>query len=286
MKNRKKALIGILALFLAAGFLPAQGTIGKGNPDIYRYYKGLEGFGVTDAWRLGITGKGVKVAVIDDGIDFGSPDLVGAQARVENPASPYNGWPIVIDLQAIRDYQQAKKPNGMTGYMDTSSTDTKGFKVTGTSKSGVYHIGNHTDRMLTEYHGERVKILVVDENKSGVYDTVYVDLNVNHDFTDDKPCRRGDEIAIWDRDGDGLSDETGGIVYFIADGPCSVSFTERKPLCRRMANSSPFTISPAATARCVPGPLRPGGGLFGALLQKRRLSRFSGGPEPRWNFAS
>ncbi len=216
--NRTKLAAGIAVLILAAGPAAPQGTIGKGDPVLYGRYKGLEAFGVTDAWRLGITGRGVKVAVIDDGIDFGTPDLYGAQARVETPGSPYQGWPIVIDLLALKDYQQSGKPSGYTGYVDTSSTKTEGLKVTGTSRSGVYHVGSHTDRLLTDFHKEAVKVLVVDEKEAGIYDTVYVDLNNNKDFTDDKPCRRGDETAVRDRDGDGLNDETGGMVYFIADG--------------------------------------------------------------------
>lgn len=218
MINRTKLVAGIAALILAGGPATPQVTIGKGDPVLYSRYKGLESFGVTDAWRLGITGRGVKVAVIDDGIDFGTPDLYGAQARVETQGSPYQGWPIVIDLMALKDYQQSGKPSGYTGYVDTSSTNTEGLKVTGTSRGGVYHVGSHTDRLLKEFHNEAVKVLVVDEKEAGVYDTVYVDLNNNKDFMDDKPCRRGDETAVWDRDGDGLYDETGGMIYFIADG--------------------------------------------------------------------
>ncbi|MBP1661498.1 MAG: putative peptidase, partial [Candidatus Aminicenantes bacterium] len=219
MKNRTRLVAGIAALILAAGpVTPQQNPIGKGDPILYSHYKGLEAFGVTQAWRLGITGRGVKVAVIDDGIDFGTPDLYGAQARVETKGSPYQGWPIVIDLMALKDYQQSGKPAGHTGYIDTSSMSTEGLKVTGTSRSGVYHVGSHTDRFLRGLHNEAIKVLVVDEKDSGVYDTVYMDLNNNKDFTDDKACRRGDETAVLDRDGDGLSDVTGGMVYFVADG--------------------------------------------------------------------
>jgi hypothetical protein len=66
----------------------------------------------------------------------------------------------------------------------------------------VYHIGLHPDDALKYWYGENVAVLVVDENVAGVYDKVYVDLN-NKDFTDDKPCFKGDEIAWVDLDGDG-----------------------------------------------------------------------------------
>ena len=32
---------------------------------------------VYEAWELGYSGKGVQVAVLDDGIDMGHPDLMG-----------------------------------------------------------------------------------------------------------------------------------------------------------------------------------------------------------------
>jgi subtilisin family serine protease len=109
---------------------------GPGDPVLYRHYKGLEAFGVEDAWKMGITGKGVNVAVIDDGIDFGNADLYGSQARVATKGSPYYGWPIVIDLGTITSWQEHGGDD--TEYADTSSTDTTGYIVTGTSKSGIY----------------------------------------------------------------------------------------------------------------------------------------------------
>lgn len=32
---------------------------------------------VLDVWKMGITGKGVVIALIDDGVDFSHPDLSG-----------------------------------------------------------------------------------------------------------------------------------------------------------------------------------------------------------------
>ena len=56
-----------------------------------------------------------------------------------------------------------------------------------TSLSGAYHIGSHPDESLVAYwYDERVAVLVVDENTAGVYDTVYVDLDDDYDFTDEK----------------------------------------------------------------------------------------------------
>ena len=80
---------------------PNGAGAGPGDPVLYRHYKGLKAMGVEDAWKMGVTGKGVNVAVIDDGIDFGNADLYGSQARVATQRSPYYGWPIVIDTWSI-----------------------------------------------------------------------------------------------------------------------------------------------------------------------------------------
>ena len=222
MKQKFGILVAFILLF-GATFQSSPDMIGKGQTVLYQAYKGLDDFGVPEAWKMGFTGKGVYVAVMDSGVDFGSPDLIGTQARVKAKDSPYYGWPIVIDLNSLSQYQE-RGTGGSSQYVDTSSTDTKGFILPETSKSGVYHIGNHPDRNLKTYHETSIKVLLVDEVKSGVYDTVYIDLNNNRDFRDDKPCRRGDEISYWDRDGNGLADESGGIVYFIADGKIPLPF--------------------------------------------------------------
>ena len=219
----------LIATILLAGFEIGIGEspyseqmIGPGNETLYEVYKGLEEFGVIDAWEMGYTGEGVKVAVIDTGIDFATPDFIGTQARVENAESPYYGWPIVIDLFTLSRYQDNNPYTYLYQYANTTSTDPEGYTVTGSSKSGVYHIGDHPNERFTYFYGEPVKVLVVDEEQAAVYDTVYVDLNKNHDFSDDKPCRKGDEISYWDMNNDSYPDESGGMIYFIADGNTSL----------------------------------------------------------------
>jgi len=59
------------------------------------------------------------------------------------------------------------------------------YQVTGTSRSGTYYFGD-----LPDENFPLTRILVVDEAISGVYDTVYVDLDHNKDFTNDKPLKR------------------------------------------------------------------------------------------------
>ena len=220
---------GLLILpFLSMAENVSFETTYSGNPALYDAYKGIEKFGVEDAWNMDYTGNGVNVAVIDTGIDFATPDLIGTQARISNASSPYFGWPIVIDLDSLSLYNPQSPGNlfAQGRYANTTSTYTTGFQTTGTSKSGIYHIGDHPDEHLAQFYNQPVKILVADENVSGVYDTVYVDLNNNSDFRDDKPCRKGDEISYWDRDNDGYPDESGGMIYFIADGKTPLPFSK------------------------------------------------------------
>ena len=217
------------------------------------------------AWDKGFTGEGVKVMVNDSSTDFAHPDLQGTWAVVTDPDSPYYGWPEMFDSWSMLLYVLDANlgttyiASGLADYADTSTvcvadepcvfqpigaTEPHTYTLTGTSVSGEYHIGSHPDKALADmvngdWDGvaegeERVAVLVVDENEAGVYDTVYVDLNGNFDFTDDKPVTRDDPIAwadVWDAftvdpetgepgvpGQDGYADVSGGLVYFIADG--------------------------------------------------------------------
>ena len=159
---------------------------------------------------------------------------------VPNYYSYYDGWPLALspfsNYALFFDLYYNGAPTdantfayGFSKFADTratgvGSTITFGGKVyttTGTASifTPVYHIGYHPDTSLENFWwGERIAVLVVDEDGDGVYETVYVDLNDNHDFSDDKPASQADPVACWDANGDGYYDLSGGMVYFIADG--------------------------------------------------------------------
>ncbi|MCK5397509.1 MAG: hypothetical protein KAJ33_04605, partial [Thermoplasmata archaeon] len=71
-----------------------------------------------------------------------------------------------------------------------------------------------------------------------VYDTVYVDLDNDKNFSNDKPCTVGDEISYFDcydpatdtydythyDAGDGLADISGGMIYYISDNETAIPY--------------------------------------------------------------
>lgn len=228
------------------------------------WYDVLNTHHAVEAWEMGYTGQGVKVMANDSGIDFANADLIGTWATVDDPDSPYYGWPMQFDAYSMflhaRDVilGESNIISGAGHYADTSavvtegdasyqpldSDETRSYTLTGTSQSGDYHIGTHPDTSLRPWYwiatgqeppeedapGERPAILVVDEAEVGVYDTVYVDLDFDNDFSDEKPMTKEDPIAgadWWgpfdpatgtnDPEPDGLYDISAGMVYWISD---------------------------------------------------------------------
>ena len=198
-----------------------------------------------DAWKMGYDGTGVSVSILDGGSDWGHPDLIGTW--LTGP----DGWPQAYDpfgtLVLLVDPGQVDV--GLTWYTPTQQkTGTPAgagvSKVTfatrtgpsrnfaapdGTvshdytyptawSKSGKVRLGSHPDDYLLLLYGERPAFLVTDPNVAGVYDTIYVDLNGNGDFGDEKPVTKASPVSYRDLNGDGYTDLSGGLVYYISDG--------------------------------------------------------------------
>ena len=194
--------------------------------------------GATDAWDMGFYGDGVKIAVIDTGMDMAHPDLYGQQARYSSGA--YSGWPIAFEASAASAWANYDIGGWVadTSYMAVEDAgyvefDGNWYYVSGIpTASGYYHIGYHTDANLAYLMGYYVGVLVTDSTTPGVYDTVYVDVWGDFDFTNDKPCTMGDEISYIDvyntwteaydfsswNTGDGYPDLSGGMVYWVSDG--------------------------------------------------------------------
>ncbi len=112
------------------------------------------------------------------------------------------------------------------------------YIVSGTSYSGDYLFGDHPDE---NYPLSRV--LVVDEAQSHVYDTVYVDLDHNKDFRNDKPIKKlgkYDAGMVWhpvDWPGQGtIYDETCLADFF--DPIMGVSSVDWSPDGTRIASGS------------------------------------------------
>lgn len=216
------------------------------SAEIAGWFDVLDGHQSSAAWKKGFTGKGVVVGVLDDGIDFAHPDLQGTFAVVADPESPYFGWPMAFSQVSaynfvLEVYFQDAGATGITSqapgtrWSDTQmsltpvdnqvsfrplgSAEVFSYTVPPTSESNVFKIGSHPDQNLSSfYYGHKVAVLVVDENTAGVYDTVYVDLDNDKDFTDEKPVTKDSPEIYRDMDGDGFADISGGLLVWISDG--------------------------------------------------------------------
>ncbi|MDP6099404.1 MAG: S8 family serine peptidase, partial [Candidatus Thalassarchaeaceae archaeon] len=217
--------------------------------------------GAVDAWLDGVNGSGVKVAIVDSGIDFAHPDLNGTQARVDDANNSYDGWPIMWDPRSVDIWLKdgdAYPTNGGSWYSDTSNLDNDsnsdnlldntGFNISGInpSLSGTYHHGFHPDSKLVSKVGGEVDVLVVDDMTQGIYETVYVDIDRDGNFSDEIAMRRGNETAGLDTDADGLWDISAGLLYWISDGvngvPYGAPYSSRAGFQNRIAGAGNLTL--------------------------------------------
>ena len=85
------------------------------------------------AWAQGYRGQGVNVAVIDQGVDFGHPDLNASYAVEGSASSPYYQWPLAFDPKSMAAYLKTGLTEG-TWYANTSITGRGPFEITHTIK--------------------------------------------------------------------------------------------------------------------------------------------------------
>ena len=183
--------------------------------------------------------------MFDGGTDWSHPDLIGAKV-----AKAANGWPAAFDPFGTLQWLAAPSQidQGLSWYVkhhaghlrhrrqlygqlrDQDRSVTKPGEPAGNQhphlhlpgaagrSPGTVRLGSHPDDYALDFFGERPAFLVTDPHTAGVYDTIYVDLNDDHSFTDEKPVTKASPRSWRDLDGDGYVDLSGGMAYYISDG--------------------------------------------------------------------
>jgi len=174
--------------------------------------------------EFGLTGEGVTIAIVDTGTDYAHPDLIDALDYVSLPGGGRE--PLVLDADesqvltfvtftAVGGYIPTigHKPVLYYPYKLTLPALTMNYKV-GSIPTGPagYKFGmTYESGVPTAFY--RVGVLLTDPTTSGDYDTAYVDLNNNKDFTDDAAISYwGDRVTRRDMNADGFPDYTIGVL--------------------------------------------------------------------------
>ena len=82
---------------------------------------------------------------------------------------------------------------------------------------------------------------MTDSTTAGVYDTIYVDLDNDYRFDDEKPVTKASPASYRDMDGDGYTDLSGGLLYYISDG---TGRPARSCRAARTRSASPLRFAP------------------------------------------
>ncbi len=142
---------------------------------------------------------------------------------------------IIKYREAVSEYKEVAFEKKQFGVINPTYEDIM-YNVTGIpTADGIYHLGIHPDPNLALANGNAdmvppiynySRVLLVTD-PSG-QDTVYVDLDFDQDFTDEKPCLLGDE-SVWaewkNEDGDDVI-RSGGMIYFISDGTTPIPYSD------------------------------------------------------------
>jgi len=145
-------------------------------------------------------------------------------------------------------YNTTAFPNG-TVYFNGHYYNVSGIP----SASGHYHLGLLPETYNYLYYFDEVPaVLVTDSTTNYSYDTVYVDLDLDYDFTDEKPTNQSSPVSYRDdydastgnytdawNGGDGYPDWSGGMIYFIADGQNYIPGTDIMSWWYSLPNSIP-----------------------------------------------
>lgn len=142
---------------------------------------------------------------------------------------------IIKYSESVAEYKEVAFEKKQFGVINPTYEDVM-YNVTGIPTiDGIYRLGIHPDPNLALANGmaEAVpaiynysRVLLVSD-PSG-FDMVYVDLDFDQDFSDEKPCFFGDEVAWAEWVNDEGDDEirSGGMIYFISDGTTPIPYSD------------------------------------------------------------
>jgi subtilisin family serine protease len=184
---------------------PKEELSSEALPDMFivREFTGVNQVNST----FGLEGEGVRVAVIDTGVEYAHPDLRDALDYVILPGGFRE--PLVLDADESHVMLMQGFGKNATGWIKTKGTSAliiepwlAGVPVTEdyyvgsiTSASGVYRFCL-TDLYFPDDSEYNFGVLLVDPTSPGNYTVAYIDFNMNADFTDDKPIYYdGDRVA-------------------------------------------------------------------------------------------
>jgi len=162
-----------------------------------------------------VSGAGIKVAIIDTGIDVSHPDL---QKTPQGRAK-------IIDFVDFTNEGLVNTKVASKAVDDHVLIEGERYNVEGLpTRSGIFRVGTFresqisADSPLSQDINRNGKssdvfgVIVTDSVLPGIYDTVYVDTNLNLDFTDEKPLKVFSKSLQWAR--------------FGRDNPATQSFEE------------------------------------------------------------
>lgn len=126
---RHKQLLTILPALRAMG---AHEDVIKAVIRSYPLGESLYRMGIHKLWEAGLTGKGVKVAVIDDGFSFSHPDFQGAKTKNVNLTRDRGDDNLGPHGTAMADILHAIAPEAeILGYHVLSNSDLPGVMLSG-----------------------------------------------------------------------------------------------------------------------------------------------------------
>ena len=167
--------------------------------------------------EFGINGSGVKIAIVDTGVDYGNPDL---QSKLVYYVGTYNGSkirePLVLDADESQVILLDSFTANTTGWINVGGANltvlmpwptkvkppyTAYYVGNVTSASGTYKFGVLNESLIVGYtpYGEpitkwvRVGVLMTDPVTAGNYTTLIIDANNDSIFND-----TGDIIVTYD----------------------------------------------------------------------------------------